>query len=279
MNKKELIAKVCTTLKINEGEFNTALGLKDDEEVKVSLSDDLVVLTQAEQETRDTEKKNDGIKAGKEIGVKEVRTAAGLDESIGKDVTKVASAIAAKAVADAKIPANEKVTELTTQNQLLTQKLADKEIEVQAEKGKATQFTTDRKILTAMPKNRASLLEDDEMLDIIKAKHIKEVDGELVVVGKDGQPLRDKATTKPLGLSEGLTAIFAERKWIEEAGGAAVGRGGKDAKGGNGGFTKKSEVVSHYEAQGKSLNGEAGAEVVAKLQELAKADPAFDMNN
>lgn len=277
MLKKEHIQKVASLLKIKEADLSAAI--TDEKEIDIVIPEDLQVLTTAELETRDTEKKNDGIKAGKEIGVKEVRTAAGLDESIGKDVSKVAAAIAAKAVADAKIPANEKVNELTTQNQLLTQKLADKEKEVETEKGKATQFTTDRKILTAMPKNRAQLLEDDEMLDIIKAKHIKEVDGELVVVGKDGQPLRDKATTKPLGLTEGLTAIFTERKWLEEAGGAAGGRGGKDEGGKAGAFSKKSEVIAHYEAQGKSLNGEAGAEVIAKLQELAKADPSFDMNN
>lgn len=279
MKKNELIKKVCTTLKINETEFNSALALKDDEDVNISIAEDLIVLTQAEQEARDKEKENNGIKTGKELGYKEIKKAAGLAEDApSKDPAKLSEAIAAKAVADAKIPSNEKVQELTTQNQLLTKKLEEKETEIETVKKQANQFTTDRKILTALPKNRATVLEDDEILEIIRSKHIKEVDGELVVAGRDGEILRDKATTKPLGLAEGLQTIFTERKWIDEGGGAAGGRGGKDEPGKPSVFTKKSQVIEYYAAQGKSINGEFGAEIVAKIAECAK-DASFDMNS
>jgi len=277
MKKTDFITKIATLLKLKPDELTKALDEK--EEVTIELQEDLSVFTKTELESRDEVQKGAGIKIGKEIGVKEVRTEAGLDESVGKDPKKVAEAIFSKAVADAKIPANDKITELTKQNSLLTQKLGEKDAEIEVERKKSSQVSTDRKILTAMPKNRTSLLEDDEMLDAVKAKHIKEIDGNLVVIGKDGEPLRDSKTTKPLDLNTGLLQIFTDRKWLTEEKQQPGGRGGKDEKTPAGVFTKKSEVIAHYESEGKSINGEYGAEIVAKLSELSKADTGFDMNN
>lgn len=276
MLKKDTITQIAGLLKLKESDLTTALA--DEKEVDLTLTENLHVLTQVELDARDLAQKNDGIKTGKEIGVKEVRTAAGLDESIGKDAKKVADAIHSKAIADAKIPADAKVTELTKQNELLTQKISEKDIEIETEKKRSAQVSTDRQILTAMPKNRADLFQDDEYLDVIKSRHIKELDGALVVTGKDGEPLRDPKTTKPLDIASGLLSVFTDRKWITEPG-AGGGRGGKDEKPNTGAFSKKSEVIAHFEAQGKSINGEFGQEIVAKLTELAKADTSFDMNS
>lgn len=277
MLKKETITKIATFLKLKESDLTAAIA--DEKEVDFVLPDDLHTLTTAELETRDSSQKNEGIKAGKEIGFKELKKAAGLPEDApSKDPVKIVEAITAKAVTDAKIPSDAKVQELTTQNKLLSQKLSEKDQELETERKKSAQITTDRQILTAMPKNRADLFADDEYLDVIKTRHIKEIDGKLVVVGKDGEPLRDPKTTKPLDLSAGLLSVFTERKWVATEGGAG-GRGGKDEKPPAGVFSKKSEVIAHYEAQGKSINGEAGAEIVAKIAELAKADPTFDINN
>ncbi|MBP7398179.1 MAG: hypothetical protein KA954_01240 [Chitinophagales bacterium] len=279
MLKKDIIKKIATLLKIEESALTTAIA--DDKEVDLEISDDLHILTQPELEARDIAQKNEGIKTGKEIGAKEVRTAAGLDESVGKDAKKIAEAIATKAVADAKVPANEKITELTKQNELLTTKLSEKETEIETAKKQVNQIGIDRKILTAMPKNRLGIFEDDEMLDVIKSKHIKEVDGAEVVVGKDGEVIRDPKTTKPVDLKTGLLTIFTERKWLdtEGGGGAGGGRGKGDEGGGKPGiFTKKSEVIAHYESQGKSLNGEASTEIVAAIAKAAKDNAEFDMN-
>lgn len=279
MLKKETLLKIAGLLKIKETDLTTAI--TDEKEVDLELSEDLHVLTTGELETRDTAQKNDGIKTGKEIGFKELKKAAGLPEDApSKDPAKIVEAITTKAITDAKIPSDAKVTELTTQNQLLTQKLAEKDTEIETERKKSAQVNKDRSILTALPKNRADHLQDDEYLDVIKTRHIKELeDGTTVVLGKDGEPLRDPKTTKPLDLATGLLAVFTERKWVSEGAGGAGGRGGKDEKPAAGAFSKKSEVIAHYAAQGKSPNGEAGQEIVDKLAELSKADPSFDMNN
>jgi paraquat-inducible protein B len=277
MLTQKTITEISKLLKMKPEDILTAL--KDEKEVDLELPADLTVLTTAELEARDTAQKNEGIKAGKEIGVKEVRTAAGLDETVGKDAAKVAAAIGAKFVTEAKIPADEKVKEVTKQNELLTQKLAEKDTELATEKQKASQYGIDRKIIAAMPKNRAAKFEDDEILDILKNKHIKEIDGQLVAVDKTGEPIRDKATTKPVDLATGLNTIFTEREWLAPAGaGGAGGRGGKDDSLKTL-FTKKSEVIAHFAEKGISMNGEGSKEIVAKIAECAKDNQDFDMNN
>lgn len=278
MLTQKTIDEIAKILKLKPADIKSAI--TDEKEVDIELPTDLTVLTATELETRDSAQKNEGIKIGKEIGVKDVRTAAGLDETSGKDASKVAAAIISKAVTDAKIPSDEKVKEVTKQNELLTQKLAEKDTEIATEKQKATQYSIDRKIFAAMPKNRAAKLEDDEILDILKSKHVKEIDGQLVAVDKSGEPIRDKATTKPVDLATGLTAIFTEREWLAAAGsGGAGGRGGKDDPGGKAMFSKKSEVIAHFTEKGVSMNGEGGKEIVAKIAECAKDNPEFDMNN
>lgn len=278
MLKKETVAKIASILKVKEADLTAALA--NEQEVDIEIPEGVHAFTQEELEARDTAQKNEGIKVGKEIGIKEVRTAGGLDESIGKDAKKVAEALTQKGAKDAKVPVDAKVQELTTQNQLLQQKLTEKDTEIETERRKAGEIANDRKILAAMPKNRSDVFEDDEYLDVIKSKHVKEVDGNLVVVGKDGQPLRDPKTTNVLGLQDGLKAIFTERKgWLSEGGDGGVGgRGGKDKIPPSGAFKKKSEVIKHYQEQGHSLNGEKGKEIVAHLEKLAKDDPDFDMN-
>jgi hypothetical protein len=279
MLTQKTITEISKLLKLKPEDITAAL--KDEKELDLELPADLTVLTTTELESRDAAQKNEGIKVGKEIGIKEVRTAAGLDETVGKDAAKVAAAIGAKFVTEAKIPADEKVKEVTKQNELLTQKLAEKDTELTTEKQKASQYGIDRKIIAAMPKNRAAKFEDDEILDILKNKHIKEIDGQLVAVDKTGEPIRDKATTKPVDLATGLNTIFTEREWLTPAGAGgagAGGRGGKDDPGKNI-FSKKSEVIAHFAEKGVSMNGEGSKEIVAKIAECAKDNPDFDMNN
>ena len=279
MLSQKTITSIAKFLRLKSEDITTAIS--DEKEVDIELPADLTVLSATELESRDTAQKNEGIKAGKEIGIKEVRTAAGLDETFGKDPGKIASAIIAKAVTDAKVPADEKVKELNKQNELLVQKIAEKDSEIATEKQKASQYGIDRKIIAAMPKNRAAKLEDDELLDILKSKHIKEIDGQLVAIDKTGEPIRDKATTKPVDLVTGLNTIFTDRDWLEAkgAGGGTGGRGGKDDPGKNGIFTKQSEVIAHFAEKGISMNGEGSKEIVAKIAECVKANPDFDMVN
>lgn len=274
MLKKEHIEKIAGLLKIKPADLTTAITAPEEQDI--TISDDLLVLTTAELETRDQEK----ISTGKELGYKDIKKAAGLpEEAPSKDPAKLAAAIGTAAVTAAKVPTDKKVQELEEQNRLLVKKVEDTQQEVTTAKQAAAAVNDDRAILTAMPKNRADILGDDELLDVVKMKHVKkQEDGTFQVIGKDGQVLRDPATTKPLDLASGLEKVFTERNWIAAAGGPGGGRGGKDEKPTPGKFSKASEVVADFEAKGISMTGKDSQQIVDKLSELAKADPTFNMN-
>lgn len=261
-------------LKIKEADLETAL--KDEKEVELAIPEGLEVLTKEELEARDTAQKNEGIKAGKEIGVKEVRKAAGLEENGPKDPAKLVQAISEKVVADAKIKPDEKVSQLTEQIGLLQKQIGEKDTEIQTSRQVASQAQIDRKILASLPKNRAGNLSDDEYITLIKATHtIKEVDGKLVIE-KDGTVMRDPKTTNAMGLSEAMNSIFTERKgWLGESNDTPGGRGGGNPPPA-GGYSKLSDLKKSFADQGKSLLGEEFSQAV---QKAATDNKEFDMNS
>jgi len=275
MLKAETKKKIADLLKIKETELDNAI--KDEKEVDLAISEDLTVLSKEELESRDAAQKNEGKKEGREIGIKEVKKAAGLpEESPSKDPAKVAQAIIDKATTDAKVKPDEKVTQLTEQVNLLKTQVAEKDAEITKAKEIASTVALDRKILAAFPKERASIMNDDEYLTLIKSGHtFKEVDGKLVVE-KDGKPLRNATTTEPLTLEEAIKHVFTERKgWLGDTGAAGGGRGGSDGKP-PAKFTRLSEVKKHFTDQGKSL---LGTDFKAAVDAAVKENAEFDVNN
>jgi hypothetical protein len=272
--KKEAIEKIAKLTKIKTADLEAAL--KDEKEVDVTIPEDITTFTNDELESRDQAQKKLGEKDGREIGIKEVKKAAGLpEEAPSKDPVKVAQAIIDKATTDAKVKPDEKVTQLTEQVNLLQKQLGEKDNEVTQHKTAAQQEALNRKILTAFPKERASHLNEDEYLTLLKGQYqFKEVDG-AIIVEKDGKPLRDPKTTNPLPLTDAVKSIFTERKWVEEGGaGGAGGRGGAGSSG-SGKPTKLSDLKAKFTAEGKNLNGEEFSKAVMAA---VKEDKDFDMN-
>lgn len=271
--KAEQKKQIASLLKIKEADLDKAI--TDEAEVELAIPEGLNVLTAEELETRDETQKKLGEKAGREIGIKEVKKAAGLPEDApSKDPVKVAQAIVEKATKDAKIEPNEKVTQLTDQVGLLQKQLGEKDTEIEGLKTTASQASLDRKILSAFPKNRATTLNEDEYLTLLKGGYkFTEQDGK-IVVEKDGKPMRDSKTTDFLPVSEALTQIFTERKWISEGEQTPGGRGGSGGAGGNGKYTKLSEIKAEFDKQGKSTLGEEFSNAVAKA---AKDNADFKM--
>lgn len=277
--KKETIDKIAAILKLDPKTFGEALAATEEKDVEIP---ELQVFTTDELTTRDTNNKSEGIKTGKEIGAKEVRKAAGLDDGGSKDPAKIAEAIKTKAIEDAKINPDVKVVELGKQIETLKSTIQEKELEVTKAKEAVNGVQLDRRIFSALPKNRADVLTDDEYIGSVKnVFSITTVDGK-EIVSKNGVEQRDPKTGSPIDLATAVSGYFTERKgWLAEAGaGGGGGRGAGDKGGGTGGaFTKKSQVIEHYEKQGISLNGAEGQKVVAELSKLAKENPDFDMNN
>jgi len=277
--KKEIIEKIATTLKLDMKVFGEAIAATEEKDIEIP---ELQVFTNDELTTRDKNNKDEGIKTGKEIGAKEVRKAAGIDETGSKDPAKIAEAIKTKAVEDAKINPDARVVELGKQIETLKSTIQEKDIEVSRAKEAVTGLQLDRRIFSALPKNRADVLTDDEYIGSVKnVFNITSVDGK-EIVSKNGKELRDTKTGEPIELTTAVNDYFTERKgWLAEAGGGAAGGRGAGDKGGGGSgtFTKKSQVIDHYEKQGININGmEGGQKITAELAKLAKENPDFDMN-
>lgn len=271
----EIIAKL---VKVPVADLEKAI--KDPAEVKVAIPEGLISLTSDEAEARDNNSKNDGIKTGKEIGVKEVRTKAGLEDSVGKDPEKVAQAIAAKAVADAKIEPDKKVTQLNEQIGQLQKATGEKDAEIATLRSKADGAMTDAEILGAFPKGRKDELSDKHYLTLLKSDYqFEKIDGK-TIVKKDGVTLSHPNTKAPLPLDEALTTVFTDSKWINAAAGAGAGGGGGRGSGDNnkpGVFTKRSEVEKAHIESGKKMTGEDGVALSKQLAELKKANADFSL--
>jgi hypothetical protein len=278
MLKKEQMTVIAGLMKIPVDTLEKAI--KDESEVDIEIPSGLTVLSTEELEARDNNTKNEAIKVGKELGVKEVRKAAGLEEGIGVDATKIASAIVDKAVADAKIEPNKKVNELQEQITQLKGVVTQKDTEISNIQKSAKQVKLDAVILKSLPKDRKSDMADEDYLTLVKSSlEFDDSEGDAIIVKKGGQPLRHATTKDPLPLGEALESHFKEKNWVGQGGaGGAGGQGGRGG-GNNGGpkvYTKMSELKADWEASGKSIQG---AEFTAKLTEVTKAYPEFDSAN
>ena len=274
MLKKDLITKLATLLKVDATEFETAL--TSTEEVDVTIQD-LHVLTPEELSTRDANSKKNGYNEGKtasiEMFVKETKEKFGL-EFEGKDATKLIEAVQSKTLADAKIEPSKKIEELNGVISKLQGNLTSLESEKTTLLSQFEATKTDAKLLSLLPQNRLNTLNDEEYLTIIKKDHeIVSEDGKLVVK-KGGEIVRNATTQNPLEVSEVISGIFTERKWVNEQGGQG-GRGGQSSKGSGGVYLKASEIEKKFKDEGKSTYGE---DFQAALEQAIKDNPSFDLN-
>lgn len=268
---KQTIEKIATLLKIKSSDIEAAI--KDEKEVDITISDDLEVLTKDQLKTRDQNKYEDGKKVGIEIGVKEVREAAGLEEGLGKDPAKIATAIKDAAIKDAKIEPDKKVAQLTEQVTALQKDLGLKDAEITKAKQQSADALLNAELIQHFPANKLAIMNNSEFVTLIKASYkFEEIDGKKVVKDANGNTLVDNATKSPLPLVDAVKNIFTERKWVSEEGAGGIGgRGGGD-NGGSNKITKLSELKDKYEKEGKSIQG---AEFSTELQQLQKDNKEF----
>lgn len=266
--KKADLEKLASILKIDASKFIADYESAEEKDIVIP---DGSYFTPDELTARDAQQKADGKRegisegrdAGKEIAVKDLKKAFGV-EFDGKDFTKLTDAVKAQfAKGD---------EGLKDQVKLLQQNLADRDSEIGSLKNAAESARQDAGLLAMLPKDRLSTIADSEYLTLMKAAlKFEQQDGK-TVVSKDGQILRDQKTTNPLAASEAVNAYFAERKWIAEQQQLPVGRGGKSVTSA-GKSMKMSEAVADWESQGKNV---ASAEFNAHVKELAASNDQFD---
>lgn len=208
--------------------------IKDDAEVDYEVPA-IEVFSATDLEARDLNTKAEGKREGVAEG-----KAAGL-EIAGKSIAKkfnLPSTVDTKKL-DAVIDAVNAT--VATGDDGLRQQVAllqtDKENLLKEKETLAQQsqvLALDKNLISFFPANRdQALLNDEERLMIVKnTLQFEKIDG-VDIVKRNGEVIRDNNTKNPVNQKAAIENLFAERKWIDAAGG---GRGGGDAGTGGAGI-------------------------------------------
>lgn len=271
MKKTDLIKSIAGLLKLDETKLNEALSADAEKEIGIALPE-VTVFTAEEltalHESKINEGKKEGSKngelQGKELLVKELKKAFGV-EFEGKDPIKFKEAIVAQfAKGDDGLKERIKELEVTLQT---------KEKEVEATKKQAETAVFDSGLLSSFPSSRKPIdkggFTDSEYLVAIKNNLSFELLDGVTIVKKGGTIMQDPKTFKPIPVSDAITSYFSERKWVDEA--KKTGRGGEDDNA-FGKAMKLSDATKAWEAEGKNV---ASAEFQQHVTALAKENPDF----
>ncbi len=270
--KKETLEKIAGFLKVDPATFVADVQATEEKEFSVP---EIITFTSEEITKRDEAKisegktigKKEGESAGKEIAVKDIKKAFGI-EFEGKDLDKLKTEITNKYSSGDQA--------LKDQIKLLQSSVQEKENALKDANKKADDALFDAELIGQFPADRKSVEEggftDRELLTIIKTNLGFERTESGVLVKKGQEVLRDKTTTNPLPIGDALKGYFTDRKWLKETNGGPGGRGGNDGKGGK--ITKLSEAQKAWEADGKNT---ASAEFQAYVQGLTKENSEFDL--
>ncbi len=271
--KADDIKKLAELAKIKPEDLTAAITAEAETDINVPA--DLHVYSEAEvTQLKNNEYKN-GKEKGVEMAVKDTKEKLGLDFT-GKTIDGLVDAAQKKAIADAKMDPDKKVTELTEkitnlQNTVAEQekKLAEKETEVSGVRVNSEVF----KHIPAFGEN-APALGQEEVLQLMKANgyDFKLENGKVVAI-KDGKSILDKVSN-PVEIKDVVTGFLKEKKLItsdpEVPGGRGGGSGGGPAK-----YATLSELKKSFNDSGKSLLGQEFSEAVSKA---AKDNPDFAMD-
>jgi len=250
---------------------------KDENEVDYALPE-IEVFKKEDLEARDANKINEGKKLGekegetkgKELAAKSLKKAFSIEDDT-KELDKVVTLVADKAAKGDPV-LKEQVTNLIKDKETLTAQVTDLQ-----KAAKTAAF--DAQLISMFPAGRTADLKDSERLVLAKMDlTFEEADGKMVVK-RNGETVRDKATQNPLPLDKVMADYFTERKWIGGTGGNGGGRGGNDTPpGGSGGFKKLSEVQEAWKKENPNLNV-VSPEFQKHLETVTKDIADFDFYN
>jgi hypothetical protein len=259
--KKETIAQIANVLKVKTEDLETAI--KAEAETDLTFGP-VSTFTDDEITTLKNNEYNRGKTTGTEIAVKETKEKLKLDFQ-GKTLEGLIEAASKKALADAKIEPEKKVTELQdkitnlqTTVQDYEKKLADKDAEVANVKttGELYKYIPE-------PGENGPALGKDDVIQLMKANgyDFKMNESGALVPYKGGKEVQDKLSN-PRAVNDVIQEFMKEKKLIPgEA--AAGGRGGGDNKPGAK-ATTLSELSEQFKAQGKDTKGLEFSEAVEK---------------
>lgn len=278
--KKESIIAMATALKMDMTVINAALASTTEDEVK--LPDGISVFTAAELTGREETLRNAGIKAGKEIAVKELKELTGLeyDGEGSKDPKRFVTEHGKKVLSEANIVESEKIKAKDTVIEGLRTNIVtlttEKETSVKATK--AAQLDSD--LLSWTIDKKPDNLTNQEWLAIIKLNNeIIEQDGAMVV-RRDGKIVSTTTDLKPIPPKDAVNAFIDERKIgkVPTVTPANGGRGGPDSNspaGGHLGITNMKQFNEHLKEKGINPTSQ---QAQTMMTEVTTANKDFDFN-
>lgn len=249
--------------------------IKSDVETEITIPD-LVPITQAELDIRDSNNKEAGKKLGesetKATLTKEVAKKLGIElkgDRIGDLVNDIQQKINASD--------DTKLKDLNEQIKLLQADKATLSKEFTTMQKEAKQKAFDADLLSHLPTDVLTEFSPAEKLAVLKTKLVfEEVDGK-TVAKKGSEILRDKNTQNPLELKDAISAAFADYKKTPAPQG---GRGGKDMPPAPGaaGAKSMSQLKESWQKENPDKNP-MSPEFTAHAAKVMKENPDFDAYN
>lgn len=267
--KKEAIALIAKLTKIKTEDLEAAITNKD--EVEITIDDKLTTFTEDEVSTLKNNEYKSGKEKGVEMAVKEVKDEFKL-EFQGKTVKGLVEAAQKKAIDDAKISPDKKVTELTEKVTTLQTTVQEYETKLKEKDTEVASVKINGELFKNVP--AGTTLDPDEVIGIMKLKgyDFQMKDGKLVAI-KDGKEVQDKVAN-PVPVKDVIAEFVKEKKLGGTDPVPPGGRGGNDPKP-PAKFGTLSEIKKHFTEQGKSVLGTEFAEAVSQA---AKDNKEFQMD-
>ena len=236
----------------------------------MTLVEDAIVRTQAEDSKFVENMKKEARVEGVEIAVKKIRDEKGL-EFTGKTIENLIEASNAKTLEEAKIEPNDKIKKLT-------EKLVEKETALTAALAKAAEVENREKayrfdvsvnaeLEKYIPEN--TLLPKDDIKTILKSKITFKQDdeGKTVAYDSSGNVIKNDSTKDPLDLKDVVEGFFRDNThYVNTTGG---GRGkGDSGSGKTGDKISIEDFISDLKGKGIEINS---AEYDAEMSKAIEA--------
>lgn len=273
--KKESLVKLLVRLKIAEDDAKAKDIIDAQEEKEVSIPEATKVYVGDEFTTATANLKNEGIKIGKELAVKDLKEKAGLDYE-GKDLDKFLTEYKSHVQKEGNISVDDKVKERDKTIGELKAALKKEQEEKAAEITKGQALRNDVDLLRILPKDRDDRFSDDHWLSVVKSElQFGEEDGKPIVKDRQGNVIKD-AQFNAVSYETAMGDLFKSKKWNkEEQGPGPKGPGFEDSKKVPGAINNMKEFKAYCASNNWDLKGQ---EAQAKLTEVTKANKDFNFN-
>lgn len=273
--KKESLQKLLVRLKIAADDAAAKELIESQEEKDVAIPEATKVFVGDEFATATANLKNEGIKIGKELNIKDLKEKTGLDFE-GKDPDKFIAEFKAHVQKESNISVDDKVKERDKTINDLKAALKKEQDEKADAIGKATAIRKDVDLLRILPKERDDRFGDDHWLTLAKTElQFLEEDGKPIVKDRQGNVIKD-AQFNPVSYETAIGDLFKSKNWIKaEQDQQKKGPGFDDSKKVPGAINNMKEFKAYCESQNWNIKGQ---EAQAKLTEVTKANKDFVFN-